>query len=62
MLDWFTLTQFLFLKFNDEYTSMSFTIKWAGHQSDDTQRLNEFAEMVVNGFNYDPLQDKAINV
>lgn len=41
---------------------ITFTAKCAGHQTAGTQTLNEFAKMLVNGFNYDPLRDKAINV
>lgn len=36
---------------------MTFTTKQTGHQ---TKRLNEFAETVGNGFNYDPYKTKQL--
>lgn len=39
---------------------MTFTTKWAGHQTDNTQRLNEFAKMVENALTMIPYKTKQL--
>lgn len=46
-------------KFNNDI-KVTFTPKWAGHQTDNTQRLNEFAKMVENALTMIPYKTKQL--